>query len=228
MDHEEALRRAAVEKYLLNEMPQPERDEFEAHFFDCQECALDLRTTAVFLEGAKQELRRSRVARPAPAAPKKSWFEFSWRPAFAAPAFALLLLIIAYQNVVVLPRFSGDTAQLRTPEILTSLSLIGGNSRGGNAPSVKATQGQPLLLSVDIPTADRFSSYTCVLVAPSGAVVWRLPISSDQAKDTVAIRVPAHDLGWGGYRLIVQGHANPVGGEPTELASYRFTLNSSN
>jgi hypothetical protein len=228
MDHEEALRRAAIEKYLLNEMPQPERDEFEAHFFDCQDCALDLRTTAAFLEGAKKELQRSRDVRPAPAAPKKSWFEFSWRPAFAAPALALLLLVIAYQNVVVLPRISGDTAQLKNPEILTSLSLIGGNSRGANAPSVRVTPGQPLLLSVDIPTAERFSSYTCVLVAPSGTVVWRLPVSSDQAKDTVAIRVPAGGLDRGDYRLIVQGLANPRGGESTEIASYRFTLSSSN
>jgi hypothetical protein len=227
MDHEEALRRAAVEKYLLNEMPPPERDEFEAHFFDCQECAVDLRTTAAFLEGVKKELQRSRAARPAPAAPKKPWFEFSWRPAFAAPAFALLLLVIAYQTAVVLPRNSGDGARLKNPEILTSLSLIGGNSRGGNAPSAKVAEGQPLLLSVDIPTAERFSSYTCVLVAPSGAVVWRLPVSSDQAKDTVAIRVPAGGLARGDYRLIVQGHANPVGAEAAELASYRFTLDIS-
>jgi hypothetical protein len=228
MEHEEALRRMAVEKYLLNEMPQPERDEFEAHFFGCQDCAADLRATAAFLEGAKQELRRPRVTGPAPAAPKRSWFEFSWRPAFAAPAFALLLLVIVYQNVAVLPRFSSDVAPLKNPEILTSLSLIGANARGGNAPSVKVTQGQPLLLSVDIPAAERFSSYTCVLVDPSGAVLWRLPVSSDQAKDTVAIRVPARGWVQGDYRLIVQGLANPAGGEPAELASYRFTLNSSN
>jgi len=56
MNHQEALRRSAVEKYLLNEMPQPERDEFEEHFFGCQECAADLRATAAFLDGAKKEL----------------------------------------------------------------------------------------------------------------------------------------------------------------------------
>src|SRR5450631_588081 len=176
MDHEEAVRRAAVEKYLLNEMPQPERDEFEAHFFDCQECAADLRATAAFLEGVKKELRRSRAANPAPKSPKKSWFEFALRPAFAGPAFALLLLVMVYQNVVVLPRFAGETAQFKNPEILTPLSLIGGNSRGGDVPSVTVAKGQPLLISLDIPTAERFSSYVCVLVAPSGAA-WRLPVS---------------------------------------------------
>jgi Putative zinc-finger len=226
MDHQEALQRGAVEKYLLNEMPQPEREEFEAHFFDCQECAADLRATAAFLDGAKKELGRSRILKPAPKALKKPRFDFLWRPAFAAPAFALLLLVTAYQNVVVLPRFAGQTAQLRNPEILTSLSLIGGNSRGGVVPSATVAKGQPLLISLDIPTAERFSSYACVLVAPSGAVVWRLPVSPDQAKDTLAIRVPSGILGQGDYRLVVQGHASP-GGEPVDLANYRFTLNGS-
>jgi Putative zinc-finger len=227
MDHQEALRRGAVEKYLLNEMPEPERDEFEEHFFGCQECAADLRTTAAFLDGAKKELRRSPQPKPAPRVLKKPRFEFLWRPAFAAPAFALLLLVMAYQNVVVLPRFAGETAQLKNPEILTSLSLIGGNSRGGLVPSATVAKGQPLLISLDIPTAERFSSYACVLIAPSGAVVWRLPVSPDQAKNTVAIRVPSGLLGRGDYRLVVQGQANP-GGEPADLANYRFTLNGSN
>jgi len=54
MDHQEALRRSAVEKYLLNEMPQPERDEFEEHFFGCQECAADLRATAAVPRRGKE------------------------------------------------------------------------------------------------------------------------------------------------------------------------------
>jgi hypothetical protein len=225
MDHQEALRRGAVEKYLLNEMSQPERDEFEAHFFDCQECAVDVRATAAFLDAAKRELRRSRQPTPAPRASKKLWFDFLWRPAFAAPAFAFLLLVMAYQNVVVLPRYVGETA--KNPEILTSLSLIGGNSRGAVVPSATLAKGQPLLISLDIPTAQRFSSYSCALIAPSGAVVWRLPVSPTQAQDTLAIRVPSGYLGQGEYRLVVQGHAN-AGGEPVALANYRFTLNGSN
>jgi hypothetical protein len=227
MDHQDALRRGAAEQYLLNEMPQPERDEYEAHFFECQECAADLRATAAFLDGAKMELRRSRTVRPARSIPKKPWFEFLWRPAFAAPAFALLLLIIGYQNVVMLPRIAGAGAQLKNPEILTSLSLIGANSRGGAVPTAAIAERRPLLLSLDIPTAERFSSYTCVLVAPSGAVVWSLPVSADQAKDTVAIRVPSDVLRPGNYRLLVQGLAKD-GGNPVDMANYRFTLNGSN
>jgi hypothetical protein len=227
MDHEDALRLGAVDKYLLNEMPRPERDEFEAHFFDCQECAADVRATAAFLDGAKKELRRSPAAQPARTVTRKPWFEFLWRPAVAAPAFAVLLLGLAYQNFVILPRFAGESAELKNPEILTSLSLIGGNSRGGTAPSAVTSTGPPLLLSLDIPTTERFSSYACVLVAPSGAVVWRLPVSATQAKDTVAIRVPLTSLTPGNYRLLVQGRAN-AGEDPVDLANYRFTLSGSN
>jgi len=227
MDHQDALRRGAAEQYLLNEMPQQERDEYEAHFFECQECAADLRATAAFLDGAKMELRRSRTVRPPRTISKKPWFEFLWRPAFAAPAFALLLLIIGYQNVVMLPRIAGASAQLKNPEILTSLSLIGANSRGGAVPTAAIAKRQPLLLSLDIPTAERFSSYTCVLVAPSGAVVWSLPVSAEQAKDTVAIRVPSDVLRPGNYRLLVQGLAK-AGENPVDMANYRFTLNDSN
>jgi len=225
MDHQEALRDRAVEKYLLKEMPPPEREAFEAHFFDCQECAADVRATAAFLDAVKKQLPHWRGGRPA-RVPKRPWFDFVWRPAFAAPAFALLLFAVAYQNVVVLPRVAGETAQFKNPEILTPLSLIGGNSRGGPMPSATLAKGQALLISLDIPAAERFSSYACVLLAPSGAVVWRLPVSPSQAKDTVAIRVPSGVLEQGEYRLVVQGQAN-AGREPVDLASYRFTLNGS-
>lgn len=227
MDHQDALRRGAVEKYLLDEIPQPERDEFEKHFFDCQECAEEMRTTAAFLAGAKMELRRSHHSHPLRAAPKKPWFEIFLRPAIALPAFVLLLLIVAYQNIVILPRFAGEGAQLKNPEIMTTLWLSVGGNRDGAVPIATIAKDQPLLLSLDIPTAQRFASYTCVLVAPSGAVVWRLPVSAAQAKSTVVIRVPSGPMAPGNYRLLVRGQAE-AGKDPVDLASYGFTLQGSN
>ncbi len=230
MHHQEATRHGTVEKYLLDELAPPERDEFEEHFFDCPECAEDLRMTAAFLDTAARELERFTPERPAPKrpVPKRavpSRFAFLFRPAFAAPAFATLLLVIAYQNGVVYPRLAAELAASRTPEILASVSLIGGNSRGAAVPSVTLPRTQPLLLTLDIPTAERFTSYTCVLMAPSGAVVGRVPVSAEQAKDTVSIRVPVGQWRSGEYRLIVQGHSPPPEQAPAELASYRFTLN---
>jgi hypothetical protein len=226
MDHQEALRCEAVEKYLLGELALQERDEFEEHFFDCPHCAAELKTTAAFLDEVKREFRQLPAVKPAPRARKPSRFEFLWRPAFFAPAFALLLSVIVYQNVRVFPRVAAEGTGLDRPEVLSAVSLIGANSRGGVNPSVTVGKDQPILLTLDIPAAEQYTSYTCTLIAPSGATVWRVPVSASQAKDTVSIRVPGADLKPGDYTLRVQ--ANPVRGEPADIARYRFTLSGIN
>jgi Putative zinc-finger len=58
MDHDDAMRSLATEKYLLGELYPELRDQFEAHLFDCQQCAFDLWAAATFLEYAKVLLSR--------------------------------------------------------------------------------------------------------------------------------------------------------------------------
>src|SRR5580692_8960015 len=53
MDHNEAVRQNATERYLLQELDPGLRDQFEEHLFECQDCALDLRTAAMFVEQSK-------------------------------------------------------------------------------------------------------------------------------------------------------------------------------
>jgi hypothetical protein len=218
MDHQRATELGAVEKFLLDELPPAQRDEFEEHFFGCQECATDLRMTAEFLDLARQELGRGTIERTATKPQKRSWFDVFARPAVLTPAFGVLLGIIVYQNSVVLPRFSGQIADLRQPQVVTGVSLIGGNSRGGTLPQVSGPAGQPVLLSFDIPAAQPYPAYTCVLIDASGAVIWRIPVSASLAQDTVSISVPAGALRSGDYTLVVQG----VGPKTTDLARYRF------
>ena len=57
MDHNEALQLQAAEKYVLGELPPPLRDEFEEHFFGCQECALDVKAAAGFVDNARHVWR---------------------------------------------------------------------------------------------------------------------------------------------------------------------------
>src|SRR5580704_4460790 len=114
MNHEEAARLSLVEKYLLEELPPDLRDQFEEHYFDCHECAADLRATAVFLDTAKDELKNFPAERPAAAPIKKPWF-WVWSPAFVVPALAACLLVIAYQNFVIFPHFRNALAEMRAP-----------------------------------------------------------------------------------------------------------------
>jgi len=226
MDHHDAVRLSLVEKYLLDEMPPQLRDEFEEHYFDCKECAADVRATAVFLDTAKEELKSFPAEKPSAAPVKKPWLSWLWTPAFAVPALAACLLVITYQNVVIFPHFRNALAELRAPQILPSISLVGGNSRGGTTPSITVQGAEPFLLLVDIPTQDRFSSYTCLLYSPSGSLVWRLQVSAESAKDTVSIRVPAAQRIAGDYTLVVQGNSDGAPADNgVDRARLRFTLN---
>ena len=53
MDHSEVVRQKLTERYLLNELEGEQRDQFEEHFFDCPECALDIRAGSEFVESSK-------------------------------------------------------------------------------------------------------------------------------------------------------------------------------
>jgi putative zinc finger protein len=225
MNHQEATELVAVEKYLLDELSPPLRNAFEEHYFDCPECAADLRATAAFLDTAKRQLSSVSVVKPARGTVRNSWFAFLGKPAFLSPAFASLLLIIGYQNFVVFPRSSVAIAGAKNPEIMPSLSLVGGNSRGAAMPTIAVENARSFLMSVDIPANERFSSYVCVLKSASGSTLWTLPIPAQLAKDTVSIRVPVTKGLGGSYTLVVQGLNSSAPREPAvELAQYRFKL----
>ena len=223
MDHYQATELTAVEKYLLDELTPGERDSFEEHFFDCQECAIDLRSTAAFMAAAKKEFQANPVPKPRGATNGKSFFASLWPSALVWSALAASLLVIAYQNMVVFPRFATEIAELKSPQVLPAISLVGGNSRGGEIPAVEVGAARPFLLQFDIPTQDRFSSYTCLLYSPSGSLAWRVEVSAQLAKDTVSIRVPSADRQSGEYTLTVRGNT-AQGGTPADLAHYRFAL----
>ena len=238
MDHQEAIGLSASERYLLGELSPLERDDFEEHYFSCHDCATEVRLTAQFMDGARRELVRSQTQQRArPAAGRSSvgdWLATLWKPAFLGPVAALLLLFVGYQNVVVVPHLARTVAQLRQPALLTAVSLISADSRAVGRLQVNGRVDQPVLLAVDIPGQERFSSYVCELVTASGTVLWSIPVSSRQAHDTVSIGVPAGVLSPGDYSVVVKGltaggaapgpSSSGGSGSTVDLARYPFTL----
>jgi hypothetical protein len=229
MNHQDATQSMTVEKYVLNELTPELRAEFEEHYFECSECAIDLRATAAFLDAAKAEFKAASAVKRMPVAVPKTGAPWLWRPAFVMPALAACLLFITYQNAVVVPRLHHQIARFSTPEILPSVSLIGGNSRGGQIPSIVVAPARPFLLVLDIPTQDRFSSYTCSLYSPSGKVAWQVQVSAQEAKDTISITIPPAARMDGQYSLLVRGNAVPSNSEThADLARYSFVLKTGN
>ncbi len=223
MEHNEAIRLMAAEKYLMSELTPELRDSFEEHFFSCQECAADVRAGAVFLEHSKKLLAVQPAAgvMPVPVPSKPGWM--SWlRPALALPILALLMGVIMYQNLVTYPSLKNTVAELRTPQILPSASLIGSNARGAATPSVTIRSGAPFLLYVDIPSDARFSSYIAELQGPQGNREWSLTIPPQATRDTIPIRVPGGTRTSGTYTLVVRGVGSA--GEGAEIGRYPFNL----
>jgi hypothetical protein len=90
----------APERYLLGEMTDAERLEFEDHFFQCAECAEEIRLGALMADGARAGLVRD--AQPAAAGPPLVFPKpRRWRASVALPyaAAAGLALVVGYQAV---------------------------------------------------------------------------------------------------------------------------------
>src|SRR5258708_8250146 len=104
MDHNQALQLQAAVKYVLGELSQVQRDEYEEHYFDCAECAVDIKALATFADTTREVLRRERETQLAkelvPA--RGGWLRWL-QPVVAVPAFAALLLLTAYQYRITIP-----------------------------------------------------------------------------------------------------------------------------
>src|SRR5260221_13226351 len=104
MDHSEAVRLQAAVKYVLGELSPVQRDEYEEHYFDCAECAVDLKAVAVFVDNSqeflRQEAKNEVVKAPIPVG-GDSFRRF--KPVVTVTAFGALLLGVRYESIVIRP-----------------------------------------------------------------------------------------------------------------------------
>jgi len=216
----------AVEQYLLGELSGEARDRFEEHLFDCAACTSDLKAGATFMTSARGELAQRRSPATAPAKSSSRWTDWLLRPQLLVPALAACLLLVCFQNFVVLPQLHQQIAQSQTPDILNNIVLAGAVARGASTAEVAAPKHGAFLMSVDIPTESRFTSYRCTLYDPSGSVAWQGDVPPSQANDAVTIRVPVAKTAQGANVLVVQGllPAQSPGDRLIELARYNFRL----
>jgi hypothetical protein len=215
MDHNEAIATQATERYLLGELGPEVRDQFEEHLFECQQCAVDLRAAAIFVEQSKVVLDTVEVPRkPVPAS---GWGWMQWlRPAVVIPTMATLLAVIGYQEM------SKSARPIEGPQLVSSLSLVAANARGANTQEASLSRGKPLIVFVDVPPVAQAGSYAVDFHNPTGSLLWTLPVSAEAAKDTLALQIPAVQGPVGTYSLVIR--AIDAGGQSTEVAHYPFAV----
>jgi hypothetical protein len=226
MDHSEAIRIKAAEQYLLGELTGDAREQYEEHFFSCQECAMEVRAGAAFLDNARDVFRADKEFVPSQTPGARRWFDLFLRPAFAVPALALLVLVVTYQSTIVIPHLKTSLAQATEPQAIPSFSLITENSRGGNPVTIHAPQNKPFSIYLDIPPDKHFLFYNCELQTESGNLEFALRVPAEEAKDTVQLLIPGSRLQLGNHILVIRGGGPAQGSramEP-EIARYTFTL----
>lgn len=232
MEHGEAVKQMAAERYLLDELTPEAREAFEEHVFDCPECAADLRAAAAFVDEAKVQLPELAATLPAPAQPaaarprvkRDGWF--SWvRPAFAVPAFAALLMVVCYQNVVTMPALRTEASE---PRLLPWVPVHGA-TRGAGSTRVAADRTHGVALPLDLSAqtgAEAYRSYSFDLLDPQGKVVWTgamaAPAASDSGAQRVLLAIPGAALHNGAYAVQVFGTG--AHGERTPIEKFLFNV----
>jgi hypothetical protein len=223
MDHDVVVRQKMTERYLLNELDPQARDEFEEHFFDCPDCALDVHAGALFVEESKLALAEEsepvsaglHLTAPVPA--KLGWL--SWlRPTVVVPVMALLLVVIGYQNLVTYPQLQ---QALNSPQVLPWAPVNVG-TWGSGGPVITARPGKGFLLFVRIPPEGGYSHYTADLYDPGGKLEWSLTIPATAAQDQWPVQVPGANREAGSYTLAVRGVT--AAGESKEVGRASFEL----
>ncbi len=221
MDHNEAVQQMASERYLLDELTPEVRDAFEQHVFDCMECALDLRAGSAFVLEAKAQLPGLAAApRPQPAPSpslKPKWWLWSLftQPAFAVPAFAVMLGVIAYQNIATIPELRSEADG---PRVLPWVTVHTG-TRSAAHTIVQATPGQGAVLLIDTPQNQAYTSYLFELYDSAHKRLWsqKVTVSHDGANEsaTMSLFLPASGWKQGTYTLNIsgvtpQGESTPI------------------
>lgn len=221
MEHQEALHIHAAERYLLGELEGPEREAFEEHFFDCQECSEAVTANAMLADNSRAVFRQREQRRALEAAARRSGRLRDWLalprlvPALAAMA---LLVVAGYQQMVTIPGLRQQLTQSNAVQPVAAFALHA-ESRGA-AQVIQAPRGaKHFTIFIDLP-AESAPSYQCDILDAAGAVRASVQVTRPPAGDTLDLLLDPARFPAGEYTLVVGNAAAPAG----EIGRYAFAL----
>lgn len=208
MDHNQAIQLQAAVKYVLGELSQVQREEYEEHYFDCAECAIDLRALATFADTTREVLRREKASALAadPAPVGGGWLRWL-QPVTAVPAFAALalLLIVTYQNTVTIPRGREETTSGASQILFNSHPLRGVNTAGEEGRTLSIRPDEAFFLNFDFVPTRSFDNYIGQLEDAEGHVLLRSRIAGGSANQEAHLPISSGMLHPGKYVLAFYG-----------------------
>jgi len=221
MDHQQAMNAKIIDRYLLGELPEAERTEFEEHYFSCAECAEELVTAVKFVENARRPLLRlEEEAQPAPVRAVREvkevkvpwwdrWLALAPKPALAGLCAALTVAVV----------WQGSAGK---PEAEVTGSYFVTATRAAGAPrKIQLQRGQQrvaLLFNHTDPSVTRFSF---TLEDAQGRAVQQFTGGAPGDTSDLQVLIPVAGLSSGVYTLRVRNAMaqNEVAALPFELAT---------
>jgi len=211
MDHNQAIQLQAAVKYVLGELSQVQREEYEEHYFDCAECAVDLQALATFADTTREVLRQGKAnALAADAVPLRGGWLRWLQPVTAVPVFAALLLVIGYQSFIAIPQAKKEATPGASLFLFNSHPLRGVNTAGEEGRTLSIRPDEAFFLNFDFVPTRSFDSYIGQLEDANGRVLLRSKIAGGNANQEAHLPVAAGILHPGKYVLAFYG--NPDGG----------------
>jgi hypothetical protein len=232
MDHAHATGTGAAERYVLGEMTEDERARYEEHYFDCPECADEVKAAVVFREnaealwrdapesaGAGASSRRSPEA--AESKPRRFWQLFWPIPQGALVAASLLLCVAGYEALALRGRARGREG-VATIESAPWYFL---SVAHGTPPIVTVRPGQSRVGLTFSPGSERsYPYYRCEVQDARGRTVLSGVVVGPAQGQELQILIPTTSLEPGSYALVVAPVEAPGGPPSQPPVRYPFEL----
>jgi len=215
MEHEEAIKNLAAERYLLGELTESDRDAYEEHLFSCPACFEQVKAGTEFVG----HLRRIGVEEPQPAvAPGLlSRLRTNVGQLATITSFGLFLLVsgVAVHQNAVISRLKAPGPEIRSP-------LTGIAHGAGAVKIVEATKGSRLSLSVGYQRKGEFISYQARVLSATEKTLYPVDLPANEVGVTASIAMPAEALDPGQYSIVVLGRRSD--GSQEEVGRGAFEL----
>ena len=216
MDHRQAVETLALERYLLGEMADQERDAFEEHFFSCAECAEEARAggalrdaVASGMAGAAKQPSNKVLQMPAPRRRRLASVLIPWAAA------ASLALVAGYQAFIVLPALR----RLSAPIVLSPVTLRPASR--GEEPMVFASAGAVLTLAVDLGGGVSSGDITYEIHQVDDGTIASDHVAAPKDGAPLLLLVPASLFHVGRHYVLLVKNSGNASLTP---ADYRFTV----
>ncbi len=221
MDHDTAIQMRAAERYALDEMTADEGAAFEAHYFECADCAADVKAAVRFQANARKWFEKNPQAEAraltASGSPAVSRLRAWWRPAWLSPALATVFAALAgYSWLITIPHLRQQRPVPEAVEVYQPV-LLRSQTRGEAMPTVRVAPESSAALVLNIESDKDFPDYEVEVFNSSGVNISRKVIP---AWPMVTLRLPGSMLGNGTYTIIVRGGNNGR----SEIGKYQFEV----